>query len=129
MNWTPILTASPLMQIHLVTVVTAIILTFPILTMKKGTRRHKALGRIWVAAMLITAISSFGIQTSGGLSFIHIFSVMTLLSAPYAVWSARRGRIEAHRSAMLSLTFGGIGIAGAFAFGEGRLLHAAIWGG
>ena len=129
MNLAPIFAAPPLIQLHLATVMIAVVLCFPIFLMRKGTPAHRLMGRIWVVSMLTTACVSLGIRTTGGLSFIHIFSLITLVSAPYAVWAIRRGRVDAHRSAMISLTFGGIGIAGAFALGQGRLLHAVIWGG
>lgn len=128
MNLSPILTAPPLVQIHIATVLIAVGLSILILFLRKGTAAHKRMGRVWVAAMIVTAIASFGIRTSGGLSLIHLFSVLTLISAPLGVWAIRRGRTAAHGQAMLGLTFGGIGIAGAFAMGEGRLLHAVIWG-
>lgn len=49
--------------IHLVAAVPALALGVPILVLKKGTPRHKVLGRTWAALTLVTAVSSFWIRT------------------------------------------------------------------
>jgi uncharacterized membrane protein len=41
---------------------------------------------------------------------IHLLSIATLVACGYIVWSARNGDIRAHRIAVRSLYFGGIGI-------------------
>lgn len=128
MNWSPLLEASPAIQAHVATVAIAVVLTGPMLVLRKGTALHVMMGRTWVAAMMLTALISFGIQLGGGFSFIHLFSVITLISAPYAIWAIRRGNIRGHAISMLSLIFGALGIAGAFTLSEGRILHSVIWG-
>jgi uncharacterized membrane protein len=107
--------------IHLATVLPALPLGAYILLRPKGDGVHRLLGRIWAALMVITAISSFWLQESGGLSFIHIFAVITLVSIPLAIFWIRRGNVERHRRAMTN-TYIGLVIAGLFAFAPGRLL-------
>jgi uncharacterized membrane protein len=108
--------------IHLGTVLPALPLGAYILLSRKGGRVHRLLGRTWAGMMMVTAISSFWLTSNGGLSPIHIFSVMTLVSIPMAVVAIRRGHVERHRRAIMGVYIGLV-IAGAFAFLPGRLLN------
>ena len=120
-------------MIHLATVVPAFLLGPVVLLRRKGDATHRLLGRVWVCLMLVTAISSAFIRTPGagiagtGFSFIHAFTVWTLVSVPLAVRAARQGRIAAHRGMMTGL-YAGLVIAGAFSFLPGRLLGSAMFG-
>jgi len=119
--------------IHLCTVVPALLLGPVVLLRRKGDAAHRMLGRVWVCLMLVTAITSAFIRTPGagiagtGFSFIHAFTVWTLVSVPLAVRAARQGRIAAHRGMMTGL-YAGLVIAGAFSFLPGRLLGSAVFG-
>ena len=53
---------SPLIWLHLGTILIAVTLTPIILLGRRGTPRHRLLGRIWVSAMLMTAVISLGIR-------------------------------------------------------------------
>lgn len=109
---------------HLATVLLALPLGVSQLLLPKGTFRHRTIGYIWIALMVFTAIVSFAIHTimPGGLSPIHIFSVVTLIFAPLIVYFARTGQVERHRSAVLGVMVGGLAIAGLFTFLPGRAL-------
>jgi len=48
---------------------------------------------------------------------------------PIAVLHARRHRVAAHRTAMMSLFIGALVIAGAFTLLPGRVMHAVVFGG
>ncbi|MEM6267725.1 MAG: hypothetical protein AAF707_09385, partial [Pseudomonadota bacterium] len=78
-------------------------------------------------------ISSVFIRTPGagiagtGFSFIHIFTVWTLINIPLGVWAVRTGRIRMHRG-MMSGLYVGLLIAGAFTFIPGRLLGNLVFG-
>lgn len=110
------------LAIHVGTVIPSLFLGIPVLLMKKGTRRHKLLGRIWATLMMITAISSFWLQgLIGTIGPIHIFSVVTLISIPRAVWAIRKGDVATHQRAMIG-PYIGLVIAGLFSFMPGRLL-------
>ena len=113
--------------IHLATVLPALPLGAYILLRPKGGRLHRLLGRIWAALMVTTAISSFWLQEGGRLSFIHIFSVVTLVSIPLAIFWIWRGNVERHRRAMTN-TYIGLVVAGLFAFAPGRLLGSWLLG-
>lgn len=114
---------------HLATIVPAFLIGTTLLFMRKGTRRHKALGRIYMPLMLVTAVitlfmpAAIGPRLLGHFGYIHGFSALALYSVPTAYLNARRGNIRGHRNAMIGLYIGGLLIAGAFAFMPGRLLH------
>jgi uncharacterized membrane protein len=114
---------------HLSTVLLALPLGVSQLVLPKGTFRHKAVGWIWVVLMTATALVSFAIHglNPHGLSWIHIFSVLTLLSTPQIVWYARTGRVDAHRGTVLGLMIGGLVVAGLFTFIPGRALGQLVF--
>jgi uncharacterized membrane protein len=97
-----------------------------VLLRRKGGRLHRLLGRIWAGMMVTTAISSFWLGEKG-LSFIHIFSVMTLISVPLAIFWIRRGNVERHRRTMTNVYIGLV-VAGLFSFAPGRLLETWLFG-
>ena len=119
--------------IHLFTAGAAAFLGPFIVFRKKGDARHKLLGRIWASLMIITAITSVFIRSPGqgiagtGFSYIHIFTVWTLVNVPLAIWAIRNGNVRAHRGAMLGLYLGLL-IAGGFTFLPGRLLGNLVFG-
>ncbi|HZG09804.1 MAG TPA: DUF2306 domain-containing protein [Allosphingosinicella sp.] len=116
------------LYVHLFTVVPAVPLGAYVLWAPKGNATHKLLGRIWGGMMMVTAASSFWLQTlSGGLSFIHLFAVLTLVSIPLSVWQARRGNIRAHRNAVRGV-YAGLIAAGLMAAAPGRFLGVLIFG-
>lgn len=118
--------------IHLATVVPAFLIGGFLLIRPKGTTLHKALGRLYIALLLITATATIFIGTPGtgiggsGFSFIHIFTIMAYVSAPYAIWAAKTGRLQDHKDAMQGMYIG-LCIAGAFAMLPGRLLQTALF--
>ena len=123
-----------LAYLHLATVVPAFAIGTWLLVRRKGSPCHRALGRVYLVLMGVTALVSLGMparvgpQWLGHWGLIHLFSVLTLYIAPRAYLAARRGQIRAHRSHMVGLYVGGLLVAGAFAFFPGRLLHGWLWG-
>ncbi|QLC25600.1 DUF2306 domain-containing protein [Parasphingopyxis algicola] len=114
---------SPAVAVHLASVLPALPIGALILYGRKGDARHRLLGRIWVMLMLVAAISSFWFA----LSFIHIFSLVVLVSVPLSLWRLRQGDITGHRRAMEGMYIGLV-IAGAFAFIPGRFLGDLAFG-
>lgn len=113
--------------LHLGTVIPALLIGCFLVLSRKGTQWHRALGRVWVTLMIVTAIASIWVRNlTGGFSTIHLFTVVTLIGVPYAVWSAVRGDIDAHQRAMIG-TFIGLVIAGAFALLPGRMLSNLLF--
>jgi uncharacterized membrane protein len=123
----PLAAASPVIQFHVATALLALASGAVVAVIPKGTRPHRRLGWIFVAAMMLVALSSLLIARSGHFSAIHLLTLLTLISLPYAVVSRRRGNIAAHRSAMTGLLLGLV-IAGGFTLLPGRLMHAVTFG-
>ena len=96
----------------------AIILGGIQLSMKKGGAIHKLLGRIWVALMLIVAITSFfihEIKLWGDYSPIHLLSLWTIfILGNYA----RVGNVKRHKQTMIFIFF---------FFNRSRFFYANAW--
>lgn len=94
----------------------------------KGTQAHRALGYAWSGLMLVTAVSSFWIQTSGHWSFIHFLSGWTTIAVPLGIALVRRRQVRRHARMMTSVFVGGLLIAGLLTFLPGRLMFALFFG-
>ncbi len=94
----------------------------------KGTLDHRLTGRLWVALMVLVALSSFGIQaiSPGSFSLIHGLSIYSLAALAWGVVQVRRGNIRAHKRIMQSTYFFGLVLAGALTFLPGRLLNRSL---
>lgn len=115
---------------HIVTILTALVLT-PIMMMRpRGDSPHRLLGWIWSLSLAGTAALSFGIRhiNHGSLSFIHILSAWTLIQVPWIIWSARTHRHQAHRRAVRGMVVGALLVAGFFTFPYGRMLGTWLFG-
>lgn len=129
-DWALLADQGPAVLIHLAAVLAATVIGLVQLLGPKGTTAHRALGWIWTAAMLATAVSSLFIRTlnDGAFSHVHVLSVWVLLTLPVAVWAARTGRVALHKRTITGLFAGGVLIAGVFAALPGRLLWAVFVG-
>lgn len=132
MNIQPLLDASPAVQFHVATVVPAAFLGAYVLATRKGTRRHKLLGRVWLSLMVLTALSTFfihSIRMWGDFSPIHLLSILVIVSSVLAIRYARKGDIRAHKSTLIATYIGGIFGAGIFTLWPGRLMNTIFLGG
>lgn len=77
-------TVPSIVWLHLATIVTALLLTPVMLLRSRGDPLHRQLGWVWAAAMLLTAIDSLFIRTtgSGRFNIIQILSVWTMVQVP-----------------------------------------------
>ena len=122
-----------LAYIHLASVVPCFLIGAWLLARRKGTTVHKRLGRAYVVLILFTAIVTLPMPAEVGprlldhFGYIHLFSVLVLVSVPAAIYSIRRGNVVAHRRNMVGVYVGGILIAGTFAFMPGRLLYGWLF--
>jgi uncharacterized membrane protein len=114
----------PMVWVHLATIAIALVLTPIMLLRKRGDQPHRYLGRIWVAAMLATALASFFVaqSTNGGWSPIHILSFWVSLQVPMIYWSAKTRRVLLHRRLVRGMVLGALLIAGFFTFPFNRQL-------
>ncbi|MBY0337056.1 MAG: hypothetical protein K2X11_10605 [Acetobacteraceae bacterium] len=117
-----------MIQFHLGASLVALGAIIAVMALPKGRDAHRLLGRVAAAGLMAAAISSFWITSRGHWSWIHLLSLTTAINLPFAVLAARRGRIAAHKRAMLA-NAGGLVVAGLFAvFAPGRYLHAVLFG-
>jgi uncharacterized membrane protein len=119
-QWTPIITA------HVGVAVGALILGTIMILARKGSRLHVITGRTWVGLMMLTALSSFFIQTSGRFSWIHLISIWVPIALIWGIQAARKGDIVGHRRIMMPTYYGGLVIAGLFTFLPQRLIGQTV---
>lgn len=117
---------TPVILVHMSAASAAIVIGGITLKVKKGTQLHRLLGRVWVVLMLVAALVSFGIRTSGHFSWIHLLSAGVLASLVASVLAAMKGRINAHQRGMVN-TYIGLVVAGAFTFLPARRLGHLVW--
>jgi uncharacterized membrane protein len=125
----PLLQSPPHIVIHAFAATAALILGAAVLFLRKGTALQMALGRTWAALMMLVAALSFAITgiNPGHFSAIHILSIVTLTTIPYAIWRRRKGDIRGHAMAMIG-NYCGLFIAGGFTLAPGRIMHAVFFG-
>ncbi|MBR0828149.1 DUF2306 domain-containing protein [Bradyrhizobium manausense] len=131
MTLAPLLDAAPAIPLHASAAMGAFILGLVQFAAPKGTLPHRTIGWIWVALMLLVAVSSFWIHTIrlvGPFSPIHLLSILTLVVLPLAVWRAHTHRVADHRRMMIFLFAGALVIAGVLTLLPGRVMHHVIFG-
>lgn len=132
MTLEPLLNASPAIQIHALSAITAFVLGGVVLFRRKGGTTHRSLGRVWVLLMLAVAFSSFFIHTIrlwGAWSPIHLLSLGTIFSLAYGVAAIRLRNVQRHRRVMQATYVGALCIAGFFTFLPGRIMHEVLFAG
>ncbi|TFL20048.1 DUF2306 domain-containing protein [Jannaschia formosa] len=130
MTLAPLLAASPIIQIHADAATLALLLGAANLLRRRRDALHRALGRVWVGAMAVVALSSFGIrgfELVGPFGPLHLLSLWVLWSLWSGVREARAGRIEAHHATFRSLYRYGLLVAGAATLLPGRRLNQVLF--
>ena len=117
---------TPVILAHTAAAFAALALGAAVFLRRKGSTTHRLLGRGWVALMLVTALSSFCIRSTGGFSWIHGLSVVAVAALAGAVYFAVRGNIKRHRIVMKAL-YGSLVVAGLFTLVPHRLLGRMLW--
>ena len=117
-------------RLHILTVLPALPLGAWLFFAPKGTRLHRRLGQLWCLLMFVTAISTIFIReiNEGSLSWIHLFTALTLFGVPSAIWLAWQKNIKQHVSTLTGLYIGALLIAGGFAFLPGRIMWTLAFG-
>ncbi len=139
MNFTPLLEASWVVQVHAFAAMAGFFLGLIQIVAPKGTLPHRSLGVVWIGIMTIVAGTSIFIyrETEPGepfwarYSFIHIFTIVTIFGIISGVQILLRGGplLKRHAWPFISVFIGGLVIAGGFAFMPGRLMHEVVFGG
>ena len=123
-----------LMYVHLATVLPCIPLGAYLLARVKGDALHRTVGKVYLALMFITAgLSLFmpalvGPTILGHFGWIHLLSLLVIVTVPRAIADAKAGRIEAHKRRMVLLYIGALLVAGGFTFWPGRFMHSLFFG-
>ena len=110
---------------HVVAALASVLLGgLQVLRRPHGDTRHRVLGRAWVVLILWTAVTSFWIRhiADGAFSWLHVLSVVTLVTVTLGVVNARRGRIQAHRGNMVGSWLGAVGAMLAATAIPGRMI-------
>lgn len=130
MSLTPLLEASLVIQTHATSAVIATLLGPVIIFGRKGTKRHKQLGKLWALAMGLAIVSSafiWQIKLVGPFSPIHILTMLGAWGLVSGINHARKGRIAAHQASMKALYFWALGVAGVFTFMPGRIMSQMVF--
>ena len=108
---------------HTLAAILAIVIGGVNLASEKGTKRHKALGWVWMLTMLFVTVSSLFIRelNEGKFSLIHGLTAWTMFCMVVAIVAVRKGQIRTHAGFMVG-TMIGAAIAGLFALMPGRFL-------
>ncbi|MDR9829833.1 DUF2306 domain-containing protein [Vibrio sp. FNV 38] len=120
--------------IHLTTILPAFLFATIILFIKKGSDTHKTVGRFTAFLLLVSSLVSLTIPAKVGpiiydhFGFIHLLSLVVILSVPRAYVAIKQGNVLMHKITMLNVYIGGFIIAGFFAFMPGRMLNMLIFG-
>ena len=131
LGWTPELPhlRNIAVMIHVASVLPCVPLGGYLLLTRKGTKRHKALGKVWLGLMVSTAVSAIFIKTGGTFSWLHIFVPTTLFFCCKAIATARRGDIKAHKQALVITFMTALIIPGVFSMiVPGRLMNVMLLG-
>jgi len=100
--------------LHLSIILPAFFLGTFLLLNRKGTPLHKLLGKIYMCLMLLTGVITLfmpayiGPRIFNHFGFLHLFSLVVLVTIPMSFMAARRGDIKSHRGSMIGLYLGGI---------------------
>ncbi|MBP6819411.1 MAG: DUF2306 domain-containing protein [Ferrovibrio sp.] len=131
MTLAPLLAASPAIQLHVASTLSALVLGTIVLLRPKGTGPHKVMGWGFILLMLTASGSSLFIREifPGSFSPIHILSITTPVGMAAAIYAARRGNFYWHRRAMLLTYWSGLILAGVFTLLPGRILGRVLFGG
>ena len=116
--------------LHITTIGTALALTPVMLLRRRGDVLHRRLGWLWAGAMMLTALFTFGIRgiNDGSLSYIHLFSVLTIVQVPVIIWSARTHRHAQHKATVRAMVAFALLTAGFFTFPFDRMLGQWLFG-
>ena len=131
MNFQLILTADPVIELHIICGVTALIVGPFALYGKRRGALHGAIGYFWVFSMLLLAGTSFfteGLAVFGRFGPIHLLSLFAIWSVFEAMRQIYLGNSALHRRIMHNLYWYGLVIAGLVNFLLGRVTNRVFLG-
>lgn len=118
------------MFIHLVSASYVLLVGLIQLFRRKGTTSHRFIGFSWMAAMVVTALSSFWIESFApfifGFGFIHLLSLWVLVCVVASLRGARSHNVQRHRNFAIGAYVGTVGAGLAALAVPGRVLHQLL---
>jgi uncharacterized membrane protein len=131
MNIDAFISAEPVVQLHIISALGALLVGTVQMVGAKGTLPHRTLGIAFVVLMVSAALSAIFIRylNNGNFSLIHIFVPLTIIGLYRLVFAVRRGDRAGHRKQVLGLFYGALIIPGVLSFLPGRLMHEIVFGG
>ncbi|MEM1115437.1 MAG: DUF2306 domain-containing protein [Bacteroidota bacterium] len=94
---------SAILTFHTALGVLALVAGAVVLVVRKGTRAHRLLGRVYAAAMVVLCLASFGIRDTtpffSGYGPFHVAALVSLasvLAGLSTAWRRRQGWLEGH---------------------------------
>ena len=131
MNFQPILTADPVIAVHIICGFTALIVGPIALYGKRRGALHRTVGYLWVFSMIFLAGTSFsieGLAVFGRFGPIHLLSLFAIWSVFEAMRQIYLGNSALHRRIMHNLYWYGLVIAGLVNFLPGRVTNRVFLG-
>lgn len=113
--------------IHLFVVIPAIVLGFFNFVFQKGTPQHKLNGKLWVLLMVVASLSSFFIMPTGSHTWLHLFSILVIVSVSIGVVAIRKANTRLHIGCMFGAYVGTVISAVIAASVPGRLLNQLLF--
>ena len=101
---------------------------------KKGGKSHRLWGKGYALLITFSSLVSIFLDTYvgptwlGHFGYIHLLSLLTIVTVPYSLWQLKRGRLHSHQRSMQFLYWTGLLIAGGFTLFPGRYLHSLVFG-
>jgi uncharacterized membrane protein len=122
----------PLVFVHLLCALGALVVGAVVLARRKGTPSHRASGWLWVALMGTAVVTSgfirdYRLPNIAGFTPIHLLTAYVAVALPRAVWQVRHGNVSAHRKSMRGIYIGGCIVAGLFTLLPSRFLGQLLW--
>jgi uncharacterized membrane protein len=111
--------------IHLAVALTALGGGIGILSMRKGGRLHKLLGRLWAAVMIGAAVSGVLIEPTR-FTPAHATALIVFAMIPAAIAKVRKGDLRGHRRTIAYLLIAMVIVAG-LSLLPGHLLHGVFF--
>lgn len=119
MTLQPLLSASWAIQLHVYTLVLALVAgTGQFVVTRKGSPIHRKLGRCFLGLMLVSALVTLLIHVRDprnpffGLSLLHLYVSLVVGLCALAWFGAVRHRLRLHRFAVIALYFGSLVFTG-----------------
>lgn len=133
MTLDPFYAAPPHIKVHILSaLVVAGLSPLQFWGFRKGTPPHRVSGYLWMAAMVVVALSSFLIPSTlpvriGPFGPIHLLSVLALFSVFLAIHYAHAHNREGHRKTLVNLSIG-FWAAAAFTLLPSRIMGQIFFG-